>query len=84
MADLVLLWIVTGLLFLGFVLRILLMKKRGDFLKPVFLVQGLLFPAAMLTAVVLLQGGKADIVIPVVILGIAEELIFSRLQKRVK
>ena len=79
-------WTAWGVLvalgLLAALLRPLLAKKQGHPLSLFWVLQGYLFPGLMLLSGVLLLAGTADLMLPALALGIAEELIFSFFRNR--
>ncbi len=82
MSDLVLLYILTGLLFLAAVLKLGLAKKKNEDLSALWKVQRFIFPVGMLVVLILFQTGIADWVIPGVFLGVLEEFVFRIIRKK--
>ena len=82
MSDMVLMWGIAVLLPVTAWMRCSLAAKKGMPLTPGAKLQTWLFPAAYLIAVLLLQFGVADILIPVLLLGVLEELLFSMARRR--
>lgn len=82
MSDLVLLYILTGLLFLAAILKLWLAKKKNEDLSALWKVQRFIFPVGMLVVLILFQTGVADLVIPGVFLGILEEFVFRLIRKK--
>ena len=84
MSDTVLLILLTALLFLGAVLIIRLRKKQGKPYTTARMVQLFVFPALCLAALIAYLLGQENLVVPVILLGIAEEILCWCLQKRKK
>lgn len=80
--DLVLLWILTGLALVNAVMRILLSKKQGTPLSPLWMAELFIFPALLGIALVLYQLGIADVVFQAVALGLLEEIVCIFLRRR--
>lgn len=84
MSDTVLLSLLTALLFLGAVLKIRLRKKQGKPYKTARMVQLFVFPVLCLAALIAYLLGQENLVVPVILLGIVEEILCWCLQKRKK
>lgn len=84
MNDTVLLALLTGLLFLGAILKIRLRKKQGNPYSAARTVQLFVFPALCLATLIAFLLGQDRLVVPVIFLGIGEEVICWCLQKRKK
>lgn len=82
MSDAILLGLISGMLFVAAWMRMGLAKKKKESMSAPWMVQGFLFPAALLIAAVLLQMETADLVIPVVVIGIAEEVFCHFYRKK--
>ncbi len=84
MDDMVLLSLLTALLFLGAALKIRLKEKRGNPYTMARMVQLFIFPALCLAALIAYLLGQENLVVPVILLGIVEEILCWLLQKRKK
>ena len=84
MSDTVLLILLTALLFLGAALKIRLRKKQGKPYKTARMVQLFVFPVLCLAALIAYLLGQENLVVPVILLGIVEEILCWCLQKRKK
>ena len=84
MNDTVLLALLTGLLFLGVILKIRLRKKQGNPYSAARTVQLFVFPVLCLVALIAFLLGQDGVVVPVIFLGIGEEILCWCLQKRKK
>lgn len=82
MRDEVLLLVITVLLFAAGAMRVKLAEVKKTPLSAWGKVQAFAFPAALLATVILLKTGIADLVFPVILVGIAEELVFWVLRRR--
>lgn len=82
MSDKLLIWIVAGLLVLSVPLRIYTEKLKGQPMTKGWILQSCLFPLAAVIAAILFQTDTADILIPVIVAGIAEELLCRSLRRR--
>ena len=82
MSDQVLLWVITVLMFAAAGMRLALDRKRGISRSILWRVQVFVFPAALLICAVLFQMGCRRQIIPVVFIGIVEELVFGRMRSR--
>ena len=76
MSDLILLILIDFLLWLALFMRINLAKKKKSPLNGGKILQLIVFPCCLLLAILLFAAGVCDIVIPVIFLGVLEELIF--------
>ena len=84
MSDTVLLALLTGLLFLGATLKIRLRIKQGNPYSAARTVQLFVFPVLCLAALIAFLLGQDKLVVPVIFLGIGEEILCWCLQKRKK
>lgn len=84
MSDSVLLLLLTVLLFLGAILKIQLKKKKGSPYSTGWKMQLLVFPVFCLIAWAAFQMGWESLVIPVIFLGIGEEILCWAIRKRQK
>lgn len=82
MSDLVLLYILTGLLFLAAFMKLGLAAKKQEQVTVFWKVQRFIFPSLMLVVLVLFQLEIRDWVIPGIFLGILEEIIFWFIRKK--
>ena len=82
MSDMALIWAIAVILAVSAVLRIDLARRKGSPLSGAGKLQAVLFPAAFLLAAVLLQAGLADLIMPVLLLGILEEAVCLAIRKR--
>jgi hypothetical protein len=82
MSDSVLLLLLTALLFLAAVLKIQLKKKQGKPYSNAWTVQLFVFPVLCLIAWAAFQLGQDSLVIPVIFLGIGEEILCWAIRKR--
>lgn len=82
MNDLVLLYILTGLLFLAAFMKLGLAAKKQEQVTAFWKVQRFVFPSLMLVVLVLFQLEIRDWVVPVIFLGILEEIIFWFIRKK--
>ena len=82
MSDTMLLTLLTGLLFLGAILKIQLRNKKEDPYSKARKVQRFVFPVLCLVALIAFLAGQDKLVVPVIFLGIAEEILCWCLQKR--
>lgn len=84
MSDTMLLALLTVLLFLGAILKIQLRKKQKNPYATARKVQLFVFPTLCLAALIAFLAGQDRLVVPVIFLGIAEEILCWCLQKRKK
>ncbi len=84
MNDTVLLVLLTGLLFLGAILKIRLRKKQGNPYSVAQMIQLFVFPVLCLASLIAFLLGQDGLVVPVIFLGIVEEILCWCLQKRKK
>lgn len=82
MNDLVLLYILTGLLFLAAFMKLGLAAKKQEQVTVFWKVQRFVFPSLMLVVLVLFQLEIRDWVVPGIFLGILEEIIFWFIRKK--
>ena len=82
MSDSMLLLTLTALLFLAAVLKIQLKKKQGKPYSNAWTVQLFVFPVLCLIAWAAFQLGHESLVIPVIFLGIGEEILCWAIRKR--
>lgn len=82
MSDLVLLYILTGLLFLAAFMKLGLAAKKQEQVTVFWKVQRFIFPSLMLVVLVLFQLKIRDWVVPGIFLGILEEIIFWFIRKK--
>lgn len=82
--EIVLLWLLAALGLVNAFLRIALSKKQGAPLSPFWKCELFIFPLLLIIAMVLYQTKAADVVFPLVMLGLLEEIvcIFLRRRKR--
>lgn len=82
--DIILLWLLAALGLGNAFLRIALSKKQGAPLSRFWTCELFIFPLLIMIALVLYQTGTADVVFPLVMLGLLEEIvcIFLRRRKR--
>ena len=84
MSDTVLLILLTGLLLLGAILKIQLRNKQKNPYSTARKVQLFAFPALCLAALIAYRLGQKNLVVPVILIGIVEEILCWFLQKRKK
>lgn len=84
MSDTVLLGLLTVLLLLGAILKIQLRKKQGNPYAAGWVVQLFVFPVLCLIAWGAFLLGRERLVVPVIFLGIAEEILCWCIRKRKK
>lgn len=82
MSDLVLLYILTGLLFLAAFMKLGLAAKKQEQVTVFWKVQRFIFPSLMLVVLVMFQLEIRDWVVPGIFLGILEEIIFWFIRKK--
>lgn len=82
MNDMVLLYLLTGLLFLAAFMKLALAKKKQETLTRFWLVQRFVFPVMMLVVLILFRLGIRDWLIQGIFLGILEELVFWFIRKK--
>lgn len=83
-ADLILLGLLTALSFAAAALRILLAQKQGSPLPLVWRIQSFVFPAALLLALVLFLFGIEGPVLPLVGLGLLEEIVCGVVRRKLR
>lgn len=84
MEDAVLLGLLTGLLLVAAILKIQLKKKQGTPYAAPWMVQLFVFPLLCLIALSAYLLGRKNFVIPVILLGILEEILCWCIRKRSK
>lgn len=75
MSDKVMVYLIVILLLVGWVLRFFLAKAKGETRHPVWILQGLIFPIAVLAAELIYETTGQDHMFGVILFCIAEELI---------
>lgn len=80
--DIALLWILAALGLLNALLRIFLAKKQGAPLSRFWTLELFVFPLLLGIALVLYQAGTADVVFPLVMLGLLEEILCIFLRRK--
>ena len=80
--DIILLWLLAALGLVNAFLRIALSKKQGAPLSRFWMCELFIFPLLIITALVLYQTGTADMVFPLVMLGLLEEIVCIFLRRR--
>lgn len=80
--DVILLWILAALGLLNALLRIFLAKKQGNPLSLFWTLELFVFPLLLGVALVLYQTGTADVVFPLVMIGLLEEIICIFLRRK--
>lgn len=82
--DIMLLWLLAALGLVNAFLRIALSKKQGVPLSRFWTCELFLFPLLIAISLVLYQTGTADVVFPLVMLGLLEEIVCIILRRRKK
>lgn len=80
--DIILLWLLAALGLLNALLRIFLAKKQGSPLSLLWKCELFIFPALLIAALALYQFGIADVIFPLVMLGLLEEIVCIFLRRR--
>ena len=80
--DIILLWLLAALGLINAFLRIALSKKQGAPLSRFWTCELFIFPFLIIASLVLYQTGTADVVFPLVMLGLLEEIICIFLRRR--
>ena len=75
MSDKVMVYLIVILLLGAWVLRFFLAKARGETRHPIWILQGLIFPAAVLAAEIIYEATGRDHMFGVIFFCIVEELI---------
>ena len=84
MSDKVMVYLIVGMLLLAWVLRFLLAKAKGETMHPIWILQGLIFPVALIVAEIIFETTGRDYMFGVILFCIAEELICWVIRKRKK
>ena len=79
--DLMALWAITALGFVAATLRIYLAIRQGGPMSPGWTVQSFVFPGLLLLGLLMYYAG-IDVILPVMVIALAEELICGFLRRR--
>ncbi len=80
--DLVMLWIIAAGALAAAWMRRKLAEKQGRPYPPFWAAQSLLLPLGLVVALVLYMTGIADIILPAIVVLLAQELIFGLIRRK--
>lgn len=82
MSDKVMIYLIVVLLLIAWVLRFLLAKAKGETRHPIWVLQGLVFPIALVIAEIIFETTEKDYMFGVIVFCIVEELICWGIRKK--